>query len=66
MKRNKELWQKARLALCKSIRRIINKHNECLISLRVSYENGAKNIDLSPDQARRVLEIIRKETEGIQ
>lgn len=60
---NKELWRKARLALCSRIRRIINKHKECLISLRVSYEDGTKVIDLTPDQARRILTIISKETE---
>lgn len=60
---SRELWRKARKNLCLRIQNIINKHKECLISLRVSYEDGVKVIDLTADQARQVLAIISKETE---
>ena len=63
--KNKELWRTARLALCSQIRRIINKHNESLVSLRVTYDGGVKSIDLTPDQTRRVLTMISNETEVI-
>lgn len=58
---NKELWRKARKNLCLRLKSIINQHKECLISLRVSYEDGVKTIDLTPDQARQVISLIYKE-----
>lgn len=61
---NRDLWKGARLALCSTFERILNKKKECLVSLKIQDENGVKTIDLTPEQAKRVLSIIKQETEA--
>lgn len=66
MSRNIELWRKARLALVSSFLRLINKGKHQLVSLRITSEFGVKTLDLTNDQARKILNIIKQETEAIQ
>lgn len=64
MSKNKDLWRKARIALCSSFLRIINKRAHQLVSLRIVSDTGTKTIDLTNDQARRFLLTIKQETEA--
>ena len=61
MDKNKELWRKARLGLCASLFRMLKQ--PCLVSLKLHGEAGTKTIDLTPEQANTILQMIQKETE---